>query len=367
MNTKLLESASQKINICSFFSGLGFLDLGFEKEGYEIKFVNEIHTPFLDAYRFARKKMKVVDSSFYSNASIEELLSKKDKAADETIRAVVNDQLSMFIGGPPCPDFSVAGKNKGKEGENGRLSQTYIDLICMYEPTFFLFENVKGLWRTKRHREFYDSLKLKLKKKGYVLTDRLTNALEFGVAQDRDRIFLVGVKKEYIQTLGLKNIDDFNWEKHMRYAGARDMPKKSLGSSTLLPQPLSQELTIQYWFDKNKVESHPNSTHGFTPRAALKRFETIIEGDDSKKSFKRLHRNRYSPTAAYGNNEVHIHPVLARRITAAEALSIQSLPKNFQLPPYMTLTNMFKGIGNGVPFLLAKGLAKTIREYFVMK
>ena len=145
------------------------------------------------------------------------------------------------------------------------------------------------------------------------------------------------------------------------------MPKKSLGSSTLLPQPLSQELTIQYWFDKNKVESHPNSIHGFTPRAALKRFETILEGDDSKKSFKRLHRSRYSPTAAYGNNEVHIHPVLARRITAAEALSIQSLPKNYQLPPYMTLTNMFKGIGNGVPYVLAKGLAKTLREYFLLK
>jgi len=69
---------------------------------------------------------------------------------------------------------------------------------------------------------------------------------------------------------------------------------------------------------------------------------TVAEGDDSKKSYKRLHRWRYSPTAAYGNNEVHIHPYLPRRISVAEALAIQSLPKEFELPTNMTLSNMFK-------------------------
>ena len=63
--------------------------------------------------------------------------------------------LTGFIGGPPCPDFSVAGRNKGKEGENGKLSGTYADLICRARPDFFLFENVKGLYRTARHRSFF--------------------------------------------------------------------------------------------------------------------------------------------------------------------------------------------------------------------
>lgn len=90
---------------------------------------------------------------------------------------------------------------------------------------------------------------------------------------------------------------------------------------------------------------------------------TIKEGDVSKKSYKRLHRNRYSPTAAYGNNEVHIHPYLARRISAAEAMALQSLPKEFELPDYMTLTDMFKTIGNGVPYLAAKGLAETVLDF----
>ncbi|MCR4811877.1 MAG: DNA cytosine methyltransferase, partial [Bacteroidales bacterium] len=70
-----------------------------------------------------------------------------------------------------------------------------------------------------------------------------------------------------------------------------------------------------------------------------------------------------SPTAAYGNNEVHIHPYKPRRISVAEALAIQSLPKEYELPPSTSLSDAFKTIGNGVPFLLANSIAKSIADY----
>jgi DNA (cytosine-5)-methyltransferase 1 len=129
------------------------------------------------------------------------------------------------------------------------------------------------------------------------------------------------------------------------------------------PKQVLRDLTIEYWFRRNGVDAHPNAQHCFTPRAGLARFETIDEGDDSRKSFKRLHRWRYSPTAAYGNNEVHLHPYYPRRISVAEALAIQSLPAQFQLPADMTLTDMFKTVGNGVPFLAAKGLDSSIKLF----
>ena len=129
------------------------------------------------------------------------------------------------------------------------------------------------------------------------------------------------------------------------------------------PSRPEEELTVEYWFKKNDVENHPNALHYFQPRAALAKFEIIEEGDVLKKSYKRLHRWRYSPTAAYGNNEVHLHPYKARRISAAEALALQSLPKEFVIPEDMTLSNMFKAIGNGVPYLAAKGLAETIGNF----
>ena len=106
-----------------------------------------------------------------------------------------------------------------------------------------------------------------------------------------------------------------------------------------------------------------NALDCFVPRNGLAKMQIIEEGDDSKKSYKRIHRWRYSPTVAYGNNEVHLHPYKARRLTVAEALSLQSLPKEFSLPAEMSLTDKFKTTGNGVPFMLAKGIAQTIYEY----
>lgn len=102
--------------------------------------------------------------------------------------------LVGFIGGPPCPDFSIAGKNRGREGDNGKLSLSYVNLIIQRQPDFFLFENVKGLWSTKRHRAFFDELKEMLHQAGYATAERLVNALEYGAAQDRQRVLFFGVK-----------------------------------------------------------------------------------------------------------------------------------------------------------------------------
>jgi DNA (cytosine-5)-methyltransferase 1 len=130
-----------------------------------------------------------------------------------------------------------------------------------------------------------------------------------------------------------------------------------------IPDGVIEPLTIQYWFEKNDVANHPNAEDYFIPRAGLKKMQTYAEGDDSKKCYKRPHRWRYSPTAAYGNNEVHLHPYKARRMSVAETLAIQSLPKSFELPRDIPLSAKFKTIGNGVPYLAAKGVAKTLKKY----
>ena len=77
----------------------------------------------------------------------------------EQIEESKQETLTGIIGGPPCPDFSVAGKNRGRDGDNGMLSGIYTRIICQTQPDFFLFENVKGLYRTARHREFFEELK----------------------------------------------------------------------------------------------------------------------------------------------------------------------------------------------------------------
>lgn len=370
----------KKPTIFSFFSGSGFLDLGFEKTNFDIKFVNEYHLPFLQAYQYSRAQMAIQPPEYgYNSSSIEVFLEGKDR---EYLKKLVEDakltsNLVGFIGGPPCPDFSIGGKNKGQNGENGKLTNIYIETIINNQPDFFVFENVKGLWKTKIHREFYEELKQKLFKNNYIITERLTNCIEFGVPQDRDRIIMFGIKKGLISNI-IKDVNldvdvAFNWEKYIKYSQKKVL-NKSLwpttesyqeGSYKPIPDTINglQNLTVQHWFEKNDVENHPNGNHYFKPRAGLIKFQTIAEGDDSKKSYKRLHRWRYSPTAAYGNNEVHLHPYKSRRLSAAEALAIQSLPREFSLPENMTLSNMFKTIGNGVPYLAALGIANTISDF----
>ena len=353
--------------IFSFFSGAGFLDLGFEKAGYQVGYVNEVHKPFLDAYKYSRQKMGALQPLHgYFEGDIESCLTGVEaKRISGLVSAARKDnRLVGFIGGPPCPDFSVGGKNRGQHGENGKLSKIYIDLICKQKPDFFVFENVKGLYRTIRHRQFFDGLKRQLDKAGYSCSERLINAIEYGAPQDRERIILFGGR----QPRAKKNLQNFNWFSYTLHPEGKALSypwpeAQPISSRRPKPKNIPVELTIQHWFEKNDVEHHPNASHQFKPRAGLERFKTVYEGDDSKKSYKRLHRWRYSPTAAYGNNEVHIHPYLPRRISVAEALAIQSLPKDFELPSNMTLTNMFKTVGNGVPFLASYGLALTILDF----
>ncbi|MDE5846930.1 MAG: DNA cytosine methyltransferase [Muribaculaceae bacterium] len=367
---------NQKYNIFSFFSGAGFLDLGFELSGsFNVVYVNEFHKAFNDVYRYARQKMNIEPPRYGHHVEdITKILeSDQFKVLKSQVEESKKETLTGIIGGPPCPDFSVAGKNKGKEGENGKLSGTYISLICETKPDFFLFENVKGLYRTAKHREFFEQLKAKLEKTGYLMTEQLINSIEFGAPQDRDRIILIGFRKDIAGILHLPNdgkfLIGFDWDKNKLYsreALTLPWPKKSPYKEdipTEIPEGLIKELTVQYWWEKNDVLNHPNASMYFQPRAGLYRFQTKDEGDDEKKCYKRLHRWRYSPTVAYGNNEVHIHPYKPRRISVAEALALQSLPKEFELPTTMTLTDAFKTIGNGVPYMAALGIAKNIIDY----
>lgn len=353
------------VEIFSFFSGLGFLDLGFEEAGFNISFVNEYNSSFLNAYRYARRNRTHIPEYGYSDDSMEIFLDDKiwyEKFPDYDIR--VEGDIVGFIGGPPCPDFSVAGKNAGNCGENGRLTEKYVKLIIKRRPDFFVLENVKGLYQTKKHKAFYEKMKKRLYRAGYSVFDSIENALEYGVPQYRDRLILIGFNRN---TFG-RNLK-YNIGIHKKY---KSTDIKACNWPTVdefqidyvreVPDNIIEDLTVEHWFQLNNVSKHANANDYFNVKVNSK-FNSILEGDTSRKSFKRLHRWRYSPTAAYGNNEVHLHPYQPRRISVAEALAIQSLPAWFEVLPELSLSAKFKMVGNGVPFLLAMGIASDLYNW----
>lgn len=363
---KYWKREDMPIEVYSFFSGLGFLDLGFENAGFDISFVNEHDERFLSAYKYARRNTAHTPKYGYSSKDVRIFLT--DQVWQKTFPEYNNHNeiIKGFIGGPPCPDFSTAGKNEGENGQNGQLTSVYADLIIKRKPDFFVLENVKGLYQTKKHREFYDKIKRKLYRAGYSLFDSVENALEYGAPQFRDRLILIGLKRARFGThlhylIGTRHL--YNLGDILNLEWPRTNPFIENGYLAA-PDGIIRELTVQYWFEKNRVQSHPNQNDVFTIKNR-ERFYNIPEGDSGGKSFKRLHRWRYSPTAAYGNNEVHLHPYLPRRISVAEALAIQSLPGDFELPPELPLSSKFKMVGNGVPYLLALGIAQELNEWLI--
>lgn len=355
--------------ILSFFSGAGFLDIGFIQTGFDIVWSNEFNTEFARAYRYGLTNIhKHLSPTMCQNT--ESIISlSPERIIHEAFQGNGKPPVFGVIGGPPCPDFSSAGKNRGGEGDNGKLSQVYVNYLIALKPTFFLFENVPGLVKTKKHRIFFDGLYDQLK--GHFALDwQIINALDFGLPQDRDRLFLVGVTKDWI---GLKGNDLpdgwFPWPQpiYKNAKGRFNWPDTStFGSEPPKPLDIPSALTVEHAIGNlEEILRLPNGTEGFSPKSD--KFLTVAEGDVFRKSFKRLHRYRYSPTAAYGHNEVHLHPTQPRRLTVREALRLQGVPDSFVLPEDMSLSNKFKMIGNGVPVNLAAAMASAFAELFQPK
>lgn len=385
------DSSPKRIAIYSFFSCAGFLDLGFELAlgtPYEIRMANEINPSFRFCYRFAREHLDVpiiLPDNFIVSESIQRLVRwgckprKKDKDVYERFASLLEadrkaSRIIGFIGGPPCPDFSRAGRNAGKNGDVGPLSRQYVRIIRQQQPDFFLFENVKGLFSSDKHNPYFQSLCRDLKKSHFIAA-RVVNALWYGVPQFRERLIIIGVRKDHIPQGTNRRFDrELGWDdyqpfKHqlnriqMKWPRTRpftpDGGQPFMGISGEL-----QQLTVAEWWRRNDVEHHPNQVNQTIPREGTReRYETIPEGNSRGKSYHRLHRGRYAFTACYGHNEVPLHPWLPRRISVAEALATQSLPKDFALPVDIGISALFKAVGNGVPYLMAKGLAEMIAQY----
>ena len=362
------------IPLLSFFTGGGFFDIGFEQAGFEIVWTNEIETAFAEMYKLGMSSWRKSVSGTQTGAAISNRKSITDLQPSEVIiEAFGESKPSIFgiIGGPPCPDFSIGGRNGGAEGEQGKLTQVFVDLICGIRPDFFVMENVPGLSKTKKHRKFLTSIinLLEHPRIGYLTCTRILSSLEFGVPQDRERLFVIGLSSNLVESLtGMNRFPGdetwFPWPVPI-YPGAKNLPwpkESPFGAEPAYPAGVPLELTVHPLLDSSPAPtSLSNGREAFKPYSP--KFWKIPEGDSSGKSFKRLHRYKYSPTAWYGNNEVHLHPWEPRRLSVREALRIQTVPDTYILPEQLSLSSKFKMICNGVPCRLAKCTAEALSRF----
>ena len=361
-----------KIPVLSFFTGGGLFDLGLEQAGFSACWTNEFNDTFADIYEHGITSWRRSQAPSAPPARISSREDILELAPASIVQeAFPNGRPELFgiVGGPPCPDFSNGGVHAGHNGSSGRLTQVFFDMIGSIRPHFFLFENVAGLVRFKRNRKFLGGQINRLQRQfGYAVDYALMDALELGAPQHRERVFVVGMRRRLANRGVHCEIHDhdfnwFPWPRPPEYANALDFdwPKVSeFGGSPKKPRAIPEELTVK-WAISGSPERLPNGREYYN--AYSRKFWERNEGDVSAKSFKRLHRYRYSPTAWYGNQEVHLHPWKPRRISVREALRIQTVPDAYVLPEDEPLSGKFKAISNGVPCLMAKKIGLALHDF----
>jgi DNA (cytosine-5)-methyltransferase 1 len=231
-------------------------------------------------------------------------------------------------------------------------------------------ENVTGLIRQKSNKEYLIKLLDKVKR-SYHIDYKTLNALDFGVPQFRERVFFAGIKKDKINKDLVKKGQDghwFTWPVNSKYENAftkYNWPVAvDFGKQLVKPLEIPLELCVESCLvPANELNKVANAKEYFNLYRDKEKLAKIQEGQTNRPSFKRLHRFRFSPTACYGNNEVHLHPYQHRRISVREALRIQGVPDEYILPAELPLSKKFKMIGNGVPVPMAKAVASAMKFF----
>jgi len=167
------------------FAGAGGLALGLEKAGFQSLGLIEFNQDACNTLSKNRPNWRVIceDIANISKLDLEQYFSIK------------KGELDLLSGGAPCQAFSYAGKRLGLEDARGTLFYHYAVFLEKLQPKMFLFENVRGLL-THDKGKTYDTMINIFQSAGYTIQKKVLNAWDYGVAQKRERLITIGIRKD---------------------------------------------------------------------------------------------------------------------------------------------------------------------------
>lgn len=327
------------MNIISLFSGAGGLDLGFEKAGFNIIWANEYD--------------KTIWETYEKNHNTP--LDKRD------IREISSEDIpdcDGIIGGPPCQSWSEAGAQRGIEDSRGKLFYEFIRILRDKKPKFFVAENVSGML-DDMHKEAVRNILHHFQSAGYRVTINLVNAADYGVPQDRKRVFYIGFR------------DDLNVDYHF--------PETFKNKVSLKEAIYDLKDNVLKARDKNKtngddciVSNHEYMNGGFS---TIYMSRNRVRGWDEQ-SFTIQAGGRHAPIHPQAPKMIFVEKnkrifvpgkeSLYRRLSVRECARIQTFPDNFKFY-YTDIADGYKMVGNAVPVMLAYHVANSINLVFNSK
>lgn len=266
------------------------------------------------------------------------------------------DEVEGIIGGPPCQSWSEAGSLRGIDDERGKLFFDYIRILKNKRPKFFLAENVSGML-SNRHSKAVKNIIDNFEKCGYDVTINLVNASDFGVPQDRKRVFYIGFRKDLniqfrfpepttLQQEQKKTLRDAIGD--LSDTAVPALPKnKSNAQLEILNHEYFTGAFSTIFMSRNRVR--PWDKPGFTVQASGRQCQLHPQAPEM--TFVEKNKRIFVP----GKEELY------RRLTVRECARLQDFPDYFEFV-YSDVDTGYKMIGNAVPVELAFVIAKAIGE-----
>lgn len=328
------EQPLRSLRIASLFSGCGGLDLGFANAGYSVVYANEYDKTIWDTYE----------------------LNHPDTPLDRRdIRQVPASDIpdcDGIIGGPPCQSWSAAGLGRGAADARGKLFWEYIRILNEKQPTFFVAENVQGILQQK-HRQSLDEILSLFDDAGYTVAYKCLNCADYGVPQDRQRVFFVGYRQDLGRAFDFDSLDKSGAE----YASLH---------WALYNLPIPYQYPDVHPDIPNHEYVHTSFSSQYMSRQRVR--------DWHEPSFTILASARHVPLHPSCGKMIQISKdiwtfnlesgVPPRRLSVRECARIQTFPDDFKFV-YRNIVNGYKMVGNAVPVRMAQLLAEAILEDLV--
>ena len=336
------------MKIIDLFCGIGGLSLGFEQAGFEVISAIDMWKDAIITYNHNRKE------------KVAKVETVEEFNTNELPQIVCKEHITGIIGGPPCQGFSTVGRREIDDPRNKMYLEFY-KAVKLASPDFFVIENVKGMLTLNKGAFVKDLLeRFGSNGLGYNINYQLLNAADYGIPQNRFRVFYVGIKGKSFEfpipmgkILTAKDgISDLEGSDNMHYGSApqNEFQKMMRGKCKC---PINQDYT-----------SHTKQTIDIISRVAdggnirdLPR--EIWEVRKYNKAFERMGTFKPSNTIDTGHRN-YFHYSEPRIPTVRESARLQSFPDDFEI--IGTRGSQYKQVGNAVPPMLANIIAEKIKE-----
>jgi DNA (cytosine-5)-methyltransferase 1 len=356
------------------FAGAGGLSLGFEQAGFDVVAAIEIDPIHSAVHEF----------NFPGCAVLCADASRIDAEAIRCAARLKNSTVDVVFGGAPCQGFSMIGKRALDDPRNSLLLE-FVRLTVELDANYFVFENVKGL-TIGRHMQLLDELIEAFRSNGYEvqLPYRVLNAADFGVPQDRRRLFLMGAKKglklpQYplnsalLRTTVWEAICDLpEVDEYPELMDTDVLPRAKFGKASHYARILRGLTSDKSDFSYPRIWNTRRLTSSLLTEHTLlsqRRFKATPPGKvESVSRFLKLDPDGICNTLRAGTGSDKgaftsprpIHPYSPRCITVREAARLHSYPDWFRL--HTTKWHGFRQVGNSVPPILGRAVASQLLQ-----